>query len=121
MISHASDAYPSKGCGSNRCPIFNGTDGRIALLFLAYVACHTALGTPSTASRQHRRKWDIGCFRTPKLAVGMTLSDIATALALSLRTVSQSSVAIKSKLGINRPIEFTIYALKHRFIDIQDL
>ena len=30
------------------------------------MACHTALATPSTASRQHRQKWYIGYFRIPK-------------------------------------------------------
>ena len=46
-------------------PFFNGTDGRIASFPFAYVARHTALRVPHTASRQHRQKRHIGCFRIP--------------------------------------------------------
>lgn len=81
------------------------------------LALATARGGESPRTLLNEREQDV----LAKIAVGMTLSDIATALALSLRTVSQLSTTIKYKLGIRRPVEFTIYALKHRFIDIQDL
>ena len=40
-------------------------DGRIASLFLAGVACHTALTTPRTASRQHPPKKEHWLFPHP--------------------------------------------------------
>ena len=54
------------GYGNCQYPIFECVDGRIALLFLSCVASHTAFRPPSTASRHHLQKRDIGNFRTPK-------------------------------------------------------
>ena len=57
-----------KGCGNCKYPVLDGTGGRIASLFIACVASHTALFTPSTASRQHHLKRYFSNFRTPKRA-----------------------------------------------------
>jgi len=55
-----------KGCGNSPYPFYGSTNGRIASLYLACVAIHTALGTPSTASRQRYQKQNIGNFCIPK-------------------------------------------------------
>lgn len=56
-----------------------------------------------------------------RMAVGKTLEEIAEELSLGLRTVSQVSTTIKTKLGVSRPAEITILAIQHRLINIEQL
>jgi two-component system invasion response regulator UvrY len=48
----------------------------------------------------------------------MTLAEIAERLKLSMKTVANSSMTIKEKLGITRPAELTMLALKHHLIEM---
>lgn len=51
------------------------------------------------------------------LAVGTSISDIATELNLSVKTVSTHKARLLEKLGIANQTELVHYALKHRLID----
>ena len=90
----------TKGCGNSQHPIFGCADGRIALLFLACVARHTALGTPSSASRQRLQKRNIGNFRTPKIWV--CLARFSPAKPGSNRQVAYNTVSTHQKADQKR-------------------
>jgi DNA-binding NarL/FixJ family response regulator len=52
------------------------------------------------------------------MAKGLTLAEIAEDQKLSMKTVANASTAIKEKLGITRPAELTMLALKHHLIEL---
>lgn len=52
------------------------------------------------------------------MAKGQTLAEIAEDLKLSMKTVSIASITIKEKLGITRPAELTMLALRHNIIEL---
>lgn len=50
------------------------------------------------------------------LAQGKTNAEIAELLGLSLKTISTASFNLKEKLGVHRPAEITLLAVRHKFI-----
>jgi DNA-binding NarL/FixJ family response regulator len=54
------------------------------------------------------------------LASGLSVTDIATQLNLSGKTVSTHKARLMEKLNVNNPAELIHYALRHRLIDSSD-
>jgi DNA-binding NarL/FixJ family response regulator len=52
-----------------------------------------------------------------RLAAGESVSDIAAALNLSVKTVSSHKANLMAKLGLQNPTDLVRYALKHGLID----
>lgn len=52
------------------------------------------------------------------MAKGSTIAEIAQILNLSVKTVSNASLTIKEKLGVHRPAELTIMAVKYALIEL---
>jgi two-component system invasion response regulator UvrY len=52
------------------------------------------------------------------MAKGRTLAEIAEELSMSMKTVANASTTIKDKLGISRPAELTMLALRHNIIEL---
>jgi DNA-binding NarL/FixJ family response regulator len=55
-----------------------------------------------------------------RLAAGVSVSDIATELNLSGKTVSTHKARLMEKLGVSNPAELIRYALRHRLSDDPD-
>lgn len=53
-----------------------------------------------------------------QMATGMTIAEIAECHQLSIKTVSNTSIAIKEKLCVHRQAELTILAARHNLIDL---
>lgn len=53
------------------------------------------------------------------MAEGLTNAEIAERLDLSLKTISNTSQAIKEKLGIHRPAALTMLAVKHGLLQAE--
>lgn len=53
------------------------------------------------------------------MAQGMTNAEIAAALHLSPKTISNTSQAIKDKLGMTKQAEMTRLAMKHKLLDLE--
>lgn len=53
-----------------------------------------------------------------RLAAGESVTDIATALNLSVKTVSTHKANLMAKLGLHNPTELVRYALKHGLIEL---
>jgi two-component system, NarL family, invasion response regulator UvrY len=51
-------------------------------------------------------------------AEGLTLPEIAVKLSVSLKTASNDATAIKDKLGLTRPAQITIAAIKSRLLTV---
>jgi len=52
-----------------------------------------------------------------RLAAGESVSEIASALSLSVKTVSTHKANLMAKLGLSNPTELVRYALRHGLID----
>lgn len=52
-----------------------------------------------------------------KLTGGLTVSEVAKELSLSIRTVSTYRSRVLEKLGLHSDSELTYYALKNHWID----
>lgn len=70
-------------------------------------------GDTSPQSRLEGRELEI--FKL--MAEGFTNAEIADRLALSTKTISNISQAVKDKLGLSRPAELTRLAVKHGLIE----
>lgn len=66
----------------------------------------------SPAENLTKRELDIFCL----LAKGLTELEVAQQLGLHQRTITANKASLKDKLGISRPAEFTMLALKHKLI-----
>ena len=53
-----------------------------------------------------------------RLAAGESVTDIATALNLSVKTVSTHKANLMAKLGLHNQTELVRYALKHGLIEL---
>lgn len=69
-------------------------------------------GDESPANKLEPRELEI--FR--RMAAGNTNVEIAEALDLSPKTISNASQHIKDKLGVSRPADITLLAVKHQLI-----
>jgi two-component system invasion response regulator UvrY len=85
--------------------------------FLPEIAERLALagvrGDESPANKLDAREFEV--FR--KMAAGHTNAEIAEAMALSPKTISTTSQSIKDKLGVSRPADITLLAVKHQLIN----
>lgn len=84
--------------------------------FLPQIAERLAMavvrGDESPASKLAPRELEI--FR--RMAAGKTNVEIAEELTLSPKTISNVSQSIKEKLGVSRPADITLLAVKHQLI-----
>ncbi len=84
--------------------------------FLPEIAERLALagvrGDDSPAKKLDARELEV--FR--RMAAGETNAEIAEALGVSAKTISTTSQAIKDKLGVSRPADITLLAVKHQLI-----
>ena len=69
-------------------------------------------GNESPANKLEPRELEI--FR--RMAAGKTNVEIAEELTLSPKTISNASQSIKEKLGVSRPADITLLAVKHQLI-----
>jgi DNA-binding NarL/FixJ family response regulator len=51
------------------------------------------------------------------IAQGFTSTEIATELALSVKTISGVTQSIKNKVGLNRPADMARLAIRHKLVD----
>lgn len=70
-------------------------------------------GDHSPQSRLDERELEIFIL----IAQGLTNAEIADRLALSLKTISNISLAVKEKLGVHRPADIARLAIKHELIE----
>ena len=52
-----------------------------------------------------------------QLVAGVSVTDIATALNLSVKTISTHKSNLMQKMGLNNPSELVRYALQHGLAD----
>jgi two-component system, NarL family, invasion response regulator UvrY len=53
-----------------------------------------------------------------RLAQGMTIPEISVGMGLSVKTISNESVAIKERLNVHRPAQLTLLAVKHHLLKV---
>ena len=81
---------------------------------LAALATRSSSGAPSPREVLTAKELDIFCL----LAKGLTELEVANELGFHQRTITSNKATIKEKLGISRPAEFTIAALKDKLISL---
>ncbi len=70
-------------------------------------------GDTSPQSKLDERELEVFVY----MANGLTMAEIAEKLHLSIKSISNTSLAIKNKLDVHRPADFTRLALKHGLIE----
>jgi DNA-binding NarL/FixJ family response regulator len=84
----------------------------------AEVAEQLALGAmPGAQAAPHETLSDREFDVLRRLAAGASVTDVATALKLSVKTVSTHKANGMGKMGLNNQSELVRYALKHGLID----
>lgn len=85
----------------------------IARRLAALVTLSSSKG-PSPKEALNSKELNVFCL----LAKGLTEQEIAKELGFHHRTITSNKASIKEKLGLSRPAEFTITALKHQLITL---
>jgi DNA-binding NarL/FixJ family response regulator len=110
-------AFVTKDCEPNMLAVALQHAYERKLYFLPHVAERLAnlsvRGDRSPLSVLQER--DLAIFKL--MAQGLTIAEIAEQLNVSVKTVANSSMAIKEKLCLHRPAELTRLALKHGLIE----
>jgi DNA-binding NarL/FixJ family response regulator len=70
-------------------------------------------GGDSPQAKLDERELQVLCY----IAKGLTNVEIAQQMSLSVKTISNISQTIKDKLGVHRPADLALLAVKHRLVE----
>ena len=77
------------------------------------MALMTVRGDDSPQAKLDEREMQVFCY----IAKGLTNAEIAQRMSLSMKTISNVSQTIKEKLGLHRPADLALLAVRHKLVE----